>query len=210
MSENLHNCGKIDWNCLDKTIIITYDKYEKRCKKRCNNPKALKYFSSNMFNVIKEFASTSKGTEINPFEWTNEYELFVSAGAQTSHLNALVCIYIELNLLMFNWTKYYDLWISNRCTIFDVCLGFSDYGHPSFLADMFTNIVHELIKIKKEDNMSVELVQQIRDYLDIVFKSLYSIVMIENNGKEINRRFTDDEIHLNTVWMFNFKCLHLT
>lgn len=188
MVENVHNYRKLPWNVLDNSIEISFEYAESdyiKYKNKCNNIKSIEYFSIEFFNLLVQFANTLDNTSdtLDPRKWSGAYELFCGAGAQTSHLMALVCIYIELNLLILNWKKYSNVLIIKNSEIFKVCLGEFDWGLPDFLADQFREIYDELLKSKSDENINAELILKIKKYLNVVFKSLYMIIQIEQTTK---------------------------
>lgn len=198
MEANLHNCNKLSWNQLNNNISIIISI---KSPKYAYNIKTFDYFSNELFDLLNDFANTTKFIPYNPYEWTNESELFNSSGGQMSHLHALISVYIQLNLLLLDFNKYKNYWLKfngNNITdgVFNVCLGNYDYGHPEFLSKKMNIILQSILKNNIE--LNTEIIILIQDYLKIVFSCLYSIICIK--GK---RKMDKNDIYYPLIALFN-------
>lgn len=180
MDANLHNCGKLPWTILHDCIQcekITNANNKLIYKYSCDNLKNFYFFSNKLSTLLGEFAKTSKNVKYNSTEWSSHYELFYGAGAQTSHLMALVCVYIQLNLLLLDFDKYIKKWNFEKDEIFNVCAGEAGWGHPAFLSEKFKGIRTNILE--NNNTLNVESIILIKNYLKIVFECMYCIVSID-------------------------------
>ena len=186
---NSHNCGRLPWNVLDSSIIKHFD--GNLYSLRVVNEKAIDYFSHEFVRTIQEFADSDKSEiedEFNPCKWKFHVD-FYGAGGQIGYIPTLICVYIMLNLILIDYKKY-NTKFSSRSKYyhkpygkpeypwsFNCARGSADIGLNESLETMFDRILffiydretNELKQISKDD------VQQIRDYLSIIFKCLYTI-----------------------------------
>ena len=146
MDANVHNCGRLPWCALNdsinielkpdhliKDIICDDSSYKYKIK---YDKQKIYYFSDKFMNTIIEFSQTLKKIKYNPFEWGGgEYELFHGGQGQTSHFTAMICIYIQLNLLLMDYEKYNKVWDFKHNYFIKLSLGIYDWELPEFLSD---------------------------------------------------------------------------
>ena len=199
MSVNCHNSGKIPWNLLSEAFSCqTYDNINFKWKIEKNK---LIHFSNVLESLIEDFASTYKKKvkyELNPIEW--EYGEETSYGGQISYSDSLLMIYIRLNLILLESKLNKNSRLTNDTWIYDVCSGYADCQPDKYLVNKFLKIRKKLFKKNKPilvsvqnelefyetrydvNNLTRELIIEIRNYLKEVFECLIRIYQSEKKN----------------------------
>lgn len=157
-----HNCSRINWNLLCKSIEYSIRGYE-RDFFRTNNSLAIEHVAIQLFSTIKEFAETEQNTnkkrnrdtrkdkilvkfrennindeQLNPCTWVDNItrrNLFSGTQSVRGPIPHLIHAYVYLNLILSGWRPAYIFCIG-WVKFFYSC----DNNLPEFLTDEFSKI----------------------------------------------------------------------
>lgn len=180
MGSNNHLVNRIPWNVLDEALELKENNGKFKIYVSEKNKKKLQYFAHRMIAILEEFVETdqSKVEDLIKYDPTNWGDHVVRGGyGHLGYLDSLVSSYIQLNLLLLNWTKYQHVIRTNNNWAFNCCAGEHDGAHPDWLATLFQRIykkMGETFHTYQFQDLSNETITYIQEHNKIFFRCLYT------------------------------------